>query len=166
MKKNSMIAVLVLVVSVGSAFALHYFSAAEVIKRQLVGLAAEIGKEGQEPTVRMALKMGNVKNAIAASCLVTIPERGYSEALESDLIIQYLIYHRNRYILYAAAFEKVAVAIPGKGQAVVHGTIRVRSQASAQAPPVEKVQQVELALVKTDAKWLVHKVTIPEALVD
>jgi hypothetical protein len=166
MAKKIFIATLLLVVTLGCGFAFYYFSDKEVIKRQLAGLAAEIGKEGQEPPVEMALKMRNVKNALAKSCLVTIPERGYSEPLEPDLIIQYLIYRRNHFIHLTIAFEKMAVDIPAKERATVQGTIRVRHQDSVQAESLEEAHEVKIALVKSDKKWLLDKVTLPEALVD
>jgi hypothetical protein len=126
----------------------------------------EISKEGQEPPVAMALKMRNVKNALAKSCLVVIPEMGYSETLEPDLIIQYLIYHRNRFIKLAVAFENRVVDIPAKERAAVQATIRIRYQHAGQAELVEEVHQVELALVKSDKKWLLDTITMPVALVE
>ena len=166
MAKKILIVTLMLVVVLGGCFALYYFSDKEVIKRQLAGLAAEIGKEGQEPPMAMALKMRNVKNVLAKSCLVTIPERGYSESLESDLIIQYLIYHRNRFILLAAAFENVIVAIPAKERGTTQATVRIRHQNTGQAEPVEEVHQIEISWVKSDKKWLLDTIMMPEALVE
>ena len=167
MAKKILIPILMLAVALGGCFALYYFSDQEVIKRQLSGLAGEIGKKGQqEPPVAMALKMRDVKNALATSCLVTIPERGYSESLEPDLIIQYLIYHRNRFILLAVAFDNMTVTIPAKERAAVQATVRIRHQHTGQAEFIEEVHQVELALVKRDKKWLLDKVTMPEALVE
>jgi hypothetical protein len=166
MGKKIIIATLALTVVLGGCFALYYFSDTEVIKRQLSGLAAEIGKEGQEPPMAMALKMRTAKNALAKSCLVVIPERGYSESLESDLIIQYLIYHRNRFALLAVAFENMTVAIPAKERAAVQTAVRLRHLKAGQTELAEEVYQVELALVKRDKKWLLDKVTLPEALVE
>ena len=167
MAKKILIFILGLAVALGGCFALYYFSDKEVIKRQLAGLAVEIGKkEQQEPPMAMALKMRNVKNVLAMSCLVAIPERGYSEPLEPDLIIQYLIYHRNRFILLAVAFDNMTVTIPAKERAAVQATVRIRNQNTGQAEFIEEVHQVELALVKRDKKWLLDKVTIPEALVE
>ncbi len=166
MTKKYLIPILMLAVALGGCFAFYYFSDKEVIKRQLAGLAGEIGKKGQqEPPVVMALKMRNVKNVLATSCLVTIPERGYSEPLEPDLIIQYLIYHRTRFILFAVAFENMTVTIPAKERAAVQATVRIRHQKMGQTKPIEEVDQVELALVKRDKKWLLDKITLPEALV-
>jgi len=166
MAKKILIATLLLALALGSGFALYYFSDTEVIKRQLAGLALEIGKEGQEPPVPMALKMRNIKNALAKSCLAVIPERGYSESLEPDLIIQYLIYHRNRFTLLAVAFEKMAIDLPTQARAAVQTTVRLRYQNAGQAALAEEVHQVELGLVKNDKKWLIDTVTMPAALVE
>ena len=166
MTKKNLISILMLAVVLGGCFVLYYFSDKEVIKRQLAGLAGEIGKKGQqEPPVAMALKMRKVKNALATSCLVAIPESGYSEPLEPDLIIRYLIYHRNRFILLTVAFDDMTVTFPAKERATVQGSIRVRQQNAGQTKPVEKVHQVELALAQRDKKWLLDKITLPEALV-
>jgi hypothetical protein len=165
MAKKILIVGLVLVIALGGWLA-YYFSDKEVIKRQLAGIAVELGKEGQEPPLQMALKMGKVKNMLAKGCLVTIPERGYSEVLEQDVIIQYLIYHRNCFALLTVAFEDVIVDLPVKGQATVQSTVRLRRQHTGQAEPVEEKHPVTLALVKGDKNWLFHKVTLPEALVE
>lgn len=165
MVKKTLVVILVLVIALGG-WLLYYFSDKVVIKRQLSGLAVELGKEGQEAPIRMALKMHNIQNGLAKSCLVTIPERGYSEALEQDLIIRYLIYDRNRYVLLSVILADVIVDIPTKGQAVVQSTVLIRRQSSAQKEPVEESYQVELALIKSDKKWLLHKITMPEALVE
>lgn len=164
MAKKIFIIALVLAIALGGWLA-YYFSAKEVIKRQLTGLAVELGKEGQESTIQMALKMGKVKNMLAKGCLVTIPEMGYSEVLEQDLIIHYLIYHRNLFTRLTVAFEDVIVDIPVKGQATVRSTVRIQRQNMTQTESVEERHRVEIALVKGDKKWLFHKVTMPEALV-
>ena len=164
MVKKLIIVALVLTISLGGWFA-YYFSDKVVIKRQLVGLAVELGKEGQETPVQMALKMRQVMNMLPASCQVRIPELGYVELLEQDLIIRYLIYHRSRYALLTVAFEDVVIDIPTKGQAIVQTTVRLQRKKANQADVVEEAQQVELALNKGDKKWLLQAVTMPEALV-
>lgn len=143
----------------------YYFSDREVIQRQLTGIAAALGRQGQETPIQMALKMREVKNMLAESCLVTIPERGYTEALEQDLVIHYLIYYRNRYSLLTVAFEDVIIDIPARGQAAVQSTVRLRLQNTAQTEPLEESHQLEFSLAKGEKKWLFHKVTMPEALV-
>ncbi|MBA3006895.1 MAG: hypothetical protein KKB91_12385 [Proteobacteria bacterium] len=165
MVKKIVLVALVLVIALGGWLA-YYFSDKEVIKRQLTDLAVELGKEGQESPIQMALKMRKVKNMLGKSCLVTIPERTYHEALEQDLIIHYLIYHRNRYSLLAIAFEDVIVNIPAKGQAEVQNTVRLRRQNTTQTAPIEEIHKVEMSLVKADQKWLFDKVILPKALIE
>lgn len=167
MANKILIPILMLAVALGGCFALYYFADKEVIKRQLAGLALEIGKKEQhEPPMAMALKMRNVKNTLAKSCLVTIPERGYSESLEPDLIIQFLIYHRNRFNTLAVTFENMAIDIPAKDNAAVQTSVRIRYQNAGQAELADEVHQVELTLVKNDKKWRLDKVTMPVALVE
>ena len=143
----------------------YYFSAKEVIKRQLTGITVALGKEGQETAVQMALKMREVKNMLAESCLVTIPERVYNEALEQDLIIHYLISYRYRYALLTLALEDLRIDIPVKGQAVAQTTVRLRLQSTPQSEPVEESHQVTFSLTRGDKKWLLQTITLPEALV-
>lgn len=165
MAKKILVISLVLVIALGGWLAYSY-SDKEVIKRQLGGLAMELGKEGQEPLLPMALKMRKVKNMLSKSCLVRIPEMGYSETLEQDLIIRYLIYHRNRFDLFTVAFTDVVVDIPAKGVAAVQGTVRVRHRDTAETESVEENHHVDLALAKVDKKWLFREVTMPEALLE
>ncbi len=115
--------------------------------------------------MQMALKMGAVKNMLAASCLVIIPEQGYSEALAQDLIIQYLIYHRNRHALLTLALKDLIVDIPAKGHAAVQTTVSLHRRDTLQAVAVEESHQVRLLLTKSDKKWLLQTITMPEALV-
>jgi len=143
----------------------YYFSDKEVIKRQLTWITVALGKDGQEQALQMAMKMREVKNMLAVSCLVTIPERGYNEALEQDLIIHYLIYYRNRYALLTVTLEDLHIDIPVKGQAVVQTTVRLRLQSSPQAEPVEESHHMTFSLTRVDKKWLFQAVTVPEALV-
>ncbi|MBU0680313.1 MAG: hypothetical protein KKD73_02715 [Proteobacteria bacterium] len=163
MQKKIVIITLIVSIALGGWLG-HYFSAEEVIKRQLVSLALELGKEGQETPVQMALKLGKVKNMLAERCQVSIPERSYSESLERDLIIQYLIYHRSRYDSITVAFEDVVVAIPAKDQAEVQATVRLYRQQTRQQEDAPEVQQVELGLHKGE-NWLLQQVMMPEALV-
>ena len=164
MTKRIFNTVLALVVALGS-WHLYHFSDKEVIKRQLFQLISEINKEEMhEPTITMALKMKNIKEVIAKSCLVTIPERDYSKEMEPDLIIQYLIYHRDRFNLFTITFEDLIIALPAKEQAAVQSTIRLRSQHRAEEKPSEESHRIELTLVKGDERWIVNKITIPESL--
>ncbi len=165
MGKKFALITLVLVIILGGWLA-YYFSDKEVIKRQLTDLGVELGKEGPEPPIQMALKMRQVKNMLGKTCLVTIPERTYHEALEQDLIIQYLIYHRNRYTLLAVAFEDVIINIPAKGQAEVQSTVRLRRQDTTETDSIEEMHKVEISLIKGEQKWLFDKVILPEALIE
>ncbi len=164
MVKKIIIVALILTIALGGWLA-YYFSDKEVIKRHLGGLAVELGKDGQETPVQMALKMRHIKNMLTVRCQVTIPERGYGERLEQDLIIRYLIYHRSRYALLSVAFEDMVVDIPTKGQAMVQTMVRLQRKKTNQANAVEETHQVELALNRGDKKWLIEKITMPEALV-
>ncbi len=166
MANKSLVTILALVVVIAGWFAYDYFSDKEVIKRQLLGLAVAIGKEGQEPPVQLALKMGNIKNMVAKSCLVIVPERGYNETLEPDIIIQFLIYYRNRFNRLAVTLDDMIVDVSTKEKAGVQVAVSVKRLDSVQTETIKKDQLVELNLVKSDKKWLIQKVTLPEALLD
>jgi len=166
MAKKSLVTILALVGVIASWFAYDYFSDKEVIKRQLFGLAVEIGKEGQEPPVQLALKMGNVKNMVARSCLVIVPERGYSETLDPDVTTQFLIYYRNRFNRLAVTLDDMIVNVSTKETAGVQVAVSVKRLDSVQIETIKKNQLVELNLFKSDKKWLIQKVTLPEALLD
>jgi hypothetical protein len=163
MQKKIVIIALIAGIALGG-WGAHYFSDKEVIKRQLVRLALELGKEGQETPVQMAVKLGKVKNMLAERCQVYIPERSYGESLERDLTIQYLLYHRSRYEVITVAFENVVVAIPAKDQAEVQATVRLYRRQARQQEGALEVQQVELGLHKGE-NWLLQQVAMPEALV-
>ncbi|MBW6520207.1 MAG: hypothetical protein K0A99_04225 [Desulfoarculaceae bacterium] len=141
-----------------------YFSTREVLKRQLTGIAVALGKEGQETAVQMALKMRDVKNMLAVSCLVTIPESGYSETMEQDLIIRYLMSYRHRYALLTVTLEDLHLDIPVKGQAVAQTTVRLRLQSAPQAEPVEESHHMTFSLTRVDKQWLFQTITVPETL--
>lgn len=143
----------------------YYFSDKEVIKRQLTGITLALGKEGQEQALQMAIKMREVKNTLAVSCLVTIPEREYSETMEQDLIIRYLMSYRHRYALLTVTLEDLHLDIPVKGQAVVQTTVRLRLQSAPQAEPVEESHHMTFSLTRVDKKWLFQTITVPETLV-
>ncbi|MDA3786340.1 MAG: hypothetical protein PF568_05590 [Deltaproteobacteria bacterium] len=64
-----------------------YFSDKQVIRRQLADLGRALSKEEAETPFQMAVKMGRDKNMVAARCQVLVPERGYDQVLEQDLII-------------------------------------------------------------------------------
>jgi hypothetical protein len=168
MAKKLIIVAVVAVLALGGWLA-WYYSDTQVIKRQLVALATDLSKEGRETPVQMALKLRNIMEMLGDSCEVHIPERRYRQALEQDLLIRYLIYHRSRYELIDVAFADVAVDLPATGQAVVQSTVQVRRALATTPtrPEVETRQEpVTLALVKGEKKWLFTTVTMPEALVE
>lgn len=167
MAKKLIISALVVVIGLGGWLA-WYFSDSQVIRRQLVTLAADLSKEGRETPVQMAFKLRNIMEMLGDSCEVHIPERRYRQALEQDLIIRYLIYHRSRYDQIEVTFSEVEVAIPTKGRASVRSTVQLRhTLATPAGPEVEnQAEPVTLALVKGDKKWLFTTVTMPEALVE
>lgn len=136
-----------------------------MIKRQLTGITLALGKEGQETALQMAMKMREVKNMLAESCLVTIPERNYKEVLEQDLIIHYLISYRHRYALLTVTLEDLRLDIPVKGQAVAQTTVCLRLQRTPQAEPVEESHHMTFSLTRVDKKWLFQTITVPETLV-
>ena len=159
------IVVLVLVIAVSGWFA-YYYSDKKVINRQLAGLAVELGKEGQETALQTALKIREITKMLADSCLVRIPERSYEETMEQDLIIRYLIYHRNRYAEITVAFEDLLIDIPASGEAVVQSTIRLKRKKANMAEDVEEFYRLELTLEKGSEKWMLQEVTLPEALIE
>ena len=163
---NKLITVaLVLALALGSWFA-YYFSDKEVIERQLTGLAGKLDKEGQETPIQLALKMRAVKDQLADRCQVLIPERSYDEALEQDLIIRYLMYHRNSYEVITVAFEELHVDIPAKGKATALITVRLNMNKANKTEAVEESGQVELRLKKGEENWQLHTVIVPENLVE
>jgi len=154
----------VVVIALGSWLA-YYYSDTKVITRQLDGLAVELGKEGQETALQTALKIREITKMLPDSCLVRIPERGYEELLEQDLMIRYLIYQRNRYDVITVAFEDLLIDIPASGEAVVQGMVRLTRKAHI-AEPVEVLSPVELVLEKGDEKWLFQKAVLSEDLIE
>ena len=164
MVNKLIIVVLVLAVVLGSWFA-YYFSDKEVIKRQLTGLARDLGKEAKETPIRLALKMRAVKDQLADRCQVLVPEQSFNEALEQDLIIRYLMYRHNSYEDITVVFEELQVDIPTKGEATAQVTVRINMNEVNQEEAVEESGQVELSLKKGEDNWLLHSVIVPENLV-
>jgi hypothetical protein len=154
---------LVLAVVLGSWFA-YYFSDKEVIKRQLTELAFELDKDGEETPLQLAFKMRAVKEQLADSCQVVIPEREYDEPLERDIIISYLMYHRNLYESINVDFEDLHLDIPTKGEANVLNTVRLTLENKAEN--VEEFGQVEFGLIKIEGDWLLHRIVLSENLVE
>lgn len=144
----------------------YYFSDKMVIQRQFVELAQELGKEEQEQPIQMALKMGKVKNMLATNCLATVPEKNYSEELEQGLVLQYLIYYRNRYTRIAVNLEDLQITLADKEQAVVQATAQLRRQMPGQMEPPTESQRVEFFLLKGDQRWLIRKAVLPASLIN
>ena len=142
-----------------------YFSDKQVVKRLGIGMSWDISKEGRESTVQTALKMREIKNVLAADCTVIIPERSYRESVDRDMIISYLVYHRQRYSLITVTFADMWVDIPAKGKAVVQLRAHLLRQ-QGQAEPVEESGDVEIVFKKENREWLLSSVTVPVKLVE
>ncbi len=164
MTKKITALVLVLCLALGGWLA-FYFSAKQVIRRQLVDLGQALSKEEMETSLQMAVKMGRVKKMVAARCQVLIPERGYDQALEQDLIIHYLLYYRRHYAVVSVALADLDVAIPVKNEARVQATVHLQRQQVNQEM-VAEVAPATLVLHKEEKEWLINRVTMAEALVE
>lgn len=163
MNRKLLIAGIVLLVGIGG-WLMHYFSDREVIKRRFTAVAAEICKAGEETPVVIALKMKPVKEFLAPSCEVAVPERDYRETLEPGMIIRYLIMYRARQAALQVTIDGIDVDIPAKGQALVRTLVHVVAN---QGEPdfFDEIHPVEFALRKQEKTWLVSKATLPDALV-
>ena len=142
----------------------HYFSDKEVIKRQFTAIAEELGKAGKETPIVIALKMKQVSEFLARSCEVAVPERNYLKVMEPGLVIRYIIIYRDRHTTLLVAIDDLIINIPNKGRAELSASVHVSGNTS-QAGFFEEIHRVEFSLQKADKKWLIHKVTLPEALV-
>ena len=163
---HKLITSFLLVVTALGCWLAYYYSDKKVIERQFDGLAVELGKEGQETALQTALKIREITKILADSCLVRIPERSYEEPLEQDMIIRYLIYHRNRYAVITVAFEDLLIDIPASGEAMVQSTVRLKRKKANMTEAFEELSRVELALEKVNQKWLIQEVMLPEALME
>ena len=163
---HKLITSFLLVVTALGCWLAYYYSDKKVIERQFDGLAVELGKEGQETALQTALKIREITKMLAESCVVRIPERSYEETLEQDLIIRYLIYHRNRYAVITVAFEDLLIDIPASGEAMVQSTVRLKRKKANMTEAFEELSRVELALEKVNQKWLIQEVMLPEALME
>ncbi len=163
MMGNKLIGVVVILVLVLGGWLGWYFSDKQVIKRLVIGISWDLGKDGKETAVQTALKMREIKNALADDCTVIIPERSYQESVARDMIISYLMYHRERYNTIAVTFADLVIDIPVKGEAVV----QTRVQLLREAGQSEQVAgDVEILLKKEDGDWLLSTVTVPVNLVE
>ncbi len=164
-KKRDILVVALVVTVVMSGWLSNYFSDKKVIQRKLTQVALNLNKDEAETAVQLALKMRDVQDLLVPSCRVIVLERDYDESLEKDMIIRYLIYHRNLYDLINVSFEEMLVDIPTDGMAIVQATVRVLKVAD-QAEPVEELAQVELRMEKKEKKWLLHQIILPETLLE
>lgn len=162
--KNIIIISVVLAIAIGGWY-VRYFSDKAVIKRKLTTVALNLNKEESETAVQIALKMRDVQGLLAPGCLVIVPEQEYEESMERDMIIRYLIYHRNRYNLITVSFEDMLIDIPTDGKAVVQTTVRILKIAD-QPEPFETVAQVEISMEKVEKEWLLQQIILPESLLE
>ena len=163
MNKKLIIAVVVLLAG-GAAWFLYYFSDKQVIKRKFAAMAVSLSKEGEETPVMIALKMKPVKDFLAPACEVTVVERNYHEILEPGLVTHYLILYRSRQTNLRVALEEITVEIPSKGRGEVSALVHVTANYN-QPDFFDETHRVTFSLQKQEKNWLVHKATLPDALV-
>ena len=143
-----------------------YFSATQVIKRQLVGLTWEVNKKSsQESTMETALKMREVKAALTESCRVTVPETHFNDVLERDSAIMYLMYYRDRYETISVSFERMNITFPAKTEAAVRANVLLKRQ-KGQAAPAGVAAPALLTLKKESGGWRLTQVELDAALVN
>ena len=163
MNKKFIIAVTVLLVGVAAWF-VYYFSDKQVLKRKFTAVAVSLSKSGEETPVMIALKMRPVKDFIAPACEVTVPERSYHEILEPGFVTHYLILYRSRQANLHVALEEILVEIPSKGRGEVSALVHVTANYN-QPDFFDETHRVTFSLQKQEKNWLVHKATLPDALV-
>ena len=76
------------------------------------------------------------------------------------------MYCRNNFEVIAVAFEELQVDLPAKGEATAQITVRLNMNRADKTEAVEKSGQVRLTLKKDEDNWLLHKVIVPENLVE
>ncbi len=163
MKRKSIIAVVVVLLGIGG-WLLCFFSDQQVIKRKFAAIAVSLSKDGEETPVMIALKMKPVKDFIAPACEVTVSGRTYREMLEPGLITHYLILYRSRQANLRVALEEISVEIPSKGRGEVSALVHVTANYN-QPDFFDEIHRAQFSLQKQEKNWLVHKVTLPDALV-
>lgn len=164
MTKKMTVLLLTLCLALGGWLA-FYFSEEQVIRRQLADLGRALSKEEAETPLQMAVQMGRVKKMVAARCQVLVPERGYDQVLEQDLLIHYLLYFRRNHAVVRVAFADLDVAIPVKNEARVQATVHLQRR-QANQEMVAEVAPAALVLHKEEKEWLINRVTLAEALVE
>lgn len=163
MAKKLISVALVLAIAL-AGWLVYYFSDKEVVRRQMGLLAVELSKDGQETPVQMALKLRKVKDMLAQSCRVTIADRHHVEELERDLVIHYLLYYRQRYGVINVVFAGMEIDIPAKGKATVQTMVNLERRKKAGDEPLTEQHKVEIGLHKGEENWLIHAVSMPDAL--
>lgn len=163
MKRKSIIAFVVVLLGVGG-WLLYYYSDHQAIKRKFAAIAVSLSKDGEETPIMIALKMKPVKDFIAPACEVTLVERNYHEMLEPGLVTHYLILYRSRQANLRLALEEISVEIPSKGRGEVSALVHVTANYN-QPDFFDETHRVQFSLQKQEKKWLIHKTTLPDALV-
>jgi len=163
MNKKLILVAIVLLAGI-TGWLLHHFSDREVIKRKFNSVAVGLSKQGEETPVALALKMRPVKDFIAPSCRVIVPETNYQEALDPDLVIRYLMLYRSRQSSLQIALDEILVDIPGKGLAEVSALVHITANPD-QPDFFDEVHPLTFSLHKEEKKWLLHKTILPGALV-
>ena len=142
-----------------------YFSAQQVIKRQLVAMAWDINREPQESTMETAIKMRDVKAVLAPQCRITVPETHLDETLERDMGIMALMNYRSRYQMLASSFQEMQISFSADNMASVQATVLLKRQ-KEQGQPTETSAPVKLTLQKTDGDWLLNQAELAAVLLD
>ena len=163
MKRKFIVVAVVLLVGVAGWF-LYYFSDQQVIKRKFIGIAGSLSKDGEETPVMIALKMRPVKDFIGPACEVTVPERNYREILEPGLVTRYLIMYRSRQANLRVTFDELHVEVPGEGRGEVSALVHVIANYN-QPDFFDEVHRVTFSVQKQEKDWLLHRATLPDALV-
>ncbi len=165
MSRKTSIIGLILIALMGT-WLKYYFSDLMVIKRNLTKLAVAISKEEQETSMQMALKMKKVKHHLTNPCQVIIATRNTMVPLESDLIIRYLMYYRQRYTNITLTLDPIEVDIPQKDRATVHTTIHLRREGQTSQTTIQETEPLEFSMIKADKTWRIEQVIIPATIVD
>ncbi len=142
-----------------------YFSARQVIKRQLVAMSWDISREPHESTMETAIKMRDVKAVLASECRMTVPEKRLAESLDRDMAIMYLMHYRDGYQILTPTFKDMRIDFPADGEAAVQATVLLKRQ-KQESQATEVAAPVKLALKKTDGDWLLTQAEIAAALLN
>ncbi len=148
----------------GSGLLLHYYSDEQVVRRLCFTMARELGKNGRESRVQLSLKIRAVKDRLASICLVDIPERGYREELDRQLITGYLFMLRTRFSLLGIDLRDVSVEIEPEKQARVLSGVVIDGTTIRQRQ-VNETYNLEIILKKNENNWRITKAVLPNDLV-